>query len=89
MTYFVEQMSDDYLHEIADYFASLDLPYAPPQTVGAPADEIARGEALVRQGDAAHGIPGCVQCHGAAMTGVHLCLLIRLFSFLLMVVSGQ
>ena len=70
MTYFVEQMSDDYLHEIADYFASLDLPYAPPQTVGAPADEIARGQALVRQGDAAHGIPACVQCHGAAMTGV-------------------
>ena len=70
MTYFVEQMSDEYLHEIADYFASLDLPYAPPQTVGAPADEIARGEALVRQGDAAHGIPACVQCHGAAMTGV-------------------
>ena len=70
MTYFVEQMSDDYLREIAGYFASLDLPYAPPQTVGAPADEIARGQALVRQGDAAHGIPACVQCHGTAMTGV-------------------
>jgi len=70
MTYFVEQMSDAYLREIAGYFASLDLPYAPPQTVGAPADEIARGQALVRQGDAAHGIPACVQCHGAAMTGV-------------------
>ena len=70
MTYFVEQMSDDYLHEIAEYFASLDLPYAPPQTVGAPADEIARGEALVRHGDPAHGIPACVQCHGNAMTGV-------------------
>jgi cytochrome c553 len=70
MTYFVEQMSDDYLHEIAGYFASLDLPYAPPQTVDAPRDEIQRGEALVRQGDPAHGIPACVQCHGAAMTGV-------------------
>ena len=70
MTYFVEQMSDDYLHEIADWFASLDLPYAPPQTVGAPAGEIARGEALARQGDAAHGIPACVQCHGAGLTGV-------------------
>ena len=70
MTYFVEQMSDDYLHEIANYFAALDLPYAPPQPAAAPADEIARGEALVRRGDAAHGIPACVQCHGAAMTGV-------------------
>ena len=70
MTYFVEQMSDAYLHEIADYFAALDLPYAPPQTVGAPVDEIVRGETLVRHGDAAHGIPACVQCHGATMTGV-------------------
>ena len=38
--------------------------------MGAPADEIARGQALVRQGDAAHGVPACTQCHGAAMTGV-------------------
>jgi cytochrome c553 len=70
MTYFVEQMSDAYLHEIADYFASLDLPYAPAQTVGAPPAEIARGQALVREGDPAHGVPACVQCHGAGMTGV-------------------
>ena len=70
MTYLVEQMSDDYLREIADYFAALELPYAPPQVAGAPADEIARGEALVRHGDAVHGIPACVQCHGAALTGV-------------------
>src|SRR3954465_5870127 len=55
MTYFVEQMSDDNLHGIADYFASLDLPYAPPQATDAPPGEIAHGEALVRQGDAARG----------------------------------
>ena len=70
MTYFVEHMSDDYLHEIADYFGALDLPYAPPQTVGAPAGELALGEALVRRGDPARGIPACVRCHGAAMTGI-------------------
>jgi len=70
MTYLVEQMSDAYLHEIADHFALLDLPYAPPQTTGAPADETARGQALVRQGDSARGIPACARCHGATMTGV-------------------
>jgi len=69
MTYFVEQMSDAYLHEIADYFAQLDLPYAPPQSQDAPAGELARGEALVRQGDAVHGVPACVACHGQAMDG--------------------
>jgi cytochrome c553 len=70
MTYFVEQMSDDYLREIANGFAALDLPYAPPQTIGAAPVELALGEALVRRGDAPRGIPACVQCHGAAMTGV-------------------
>ena len=70
MTYFVEQMSDDYLREIAGYFAALELPYASPQTIGAPPAELALGEAMVRRGDPARDIPACVQCHGAAMTGV-------------------
>ena len=70
MTDLVEQMSDDYLREIASYFASLDLPYPPPQTAGAPQDVLAQGEALVRRGDPGRGIPACVQCHGVAMTGV-------------------
>jgi len=70
MTYLVEQMSDDYLREVAAYFAALDLPYAPPQTIGAPPAELALGEAMVRRGDPARGIPACVQCHGSAMTGV-------------------
>jgi cytochrome c553 len=70
MTYLVEHMSDDYLREVAAYFASLDLPYAPPQVHDAPAAELALGEALVRRGDAARGIPACASCHGDAMTGV-------------------
>jgi cytochrome c553 len=70
MTYLVEQLSDDYLREIAGYFGGLDLPYAPPQVAGASAEDLATGEALVRRGDAARGIPACVRCHGAAMTGV-------------------
>ena len=48
MTYLVEQMSDDYLHEIAAYFSALDLPYPPPQTEGAAPEVLAQGEALVR-----------------------------------------
>src|ERR1700756_5142508 len=48
MSYLVGQMSDDYLREIAAYFSALDLPYAPPQTVGGAPAELALGEALVR-----------------------------------------
>lgn len=70
MTYFVEHLSDDYLREIAEYYAALDLPYAPPAGGGATAQVLEQGRMLVHQGDAARGIPACVNCHGAAMTGL-------------------
>ncbi len=70
MTYLVSHLTDDYLREIADHFAALDLPYPPPQTSGAPPAVLARGEALVRRGDPARGVPACSRCHGEAMTGV-------------------
>ncbi|MEF7613106.1 cytochrome c4 [Aquincola sp. MAHUQ-54] len=70
MAALLQHMTDDYLRDIAGYFAASKLPYPPPQTTGADAAVLSRGQALVRQGDAAQGIPACVQCHGAAMTGV-------------------
>jgi cytochrome c553 len=70
MTYLVEHMSDEYLRQIADYFAGLELPYPPSRAGGATSRELARGEELVHRGDAARRIPACVQCHGASMTGV-------------------
>ena len=70
MAMLLENLTDDYLREIASYFAGLDIPYPPAQTVGAPAAVLEAGRQLVRDGDARRGIPACVQCHGAAMTGV-------------------
>lgn len=70
MTYLLDQMSEAYLLEIAGYFAGLDLPYPAPQTRNASEKVLARGEKLVREGDAARDIPPCSQCHGDAMMGV-------------------
>jgi cytochrome c553 len=70
MTHLIEHMSDDYLREIADHFASLDLPYPPPRAEDRAQPGQARGEALVQQGDTAQRVPACVACHGAAMTGM-------------------
>ena len=70
MTHLVDPLSDAYLREIADYFASLDLPYPPPQTANAPAAVLQQAQTLVLQGDAQRKIPACTQCHGSAMTGV-------------------
>lgn len=70
MARLLDNLSDAYLRDMAGYFAGLDLPYPPPQPPAAPPAVLARGEALVRQGDAARGIPACASCHGAALTGV-------------------
>lgn len=70
MTRLLEPLSDDYLREIAAYFAMLELPYPPPQLPAASPEVLARGEALVLRGDAARKLPACAQCHGTALTGV-------------------
>jgi cytochrome c553 len=71
MTYLVDRLTDEYLLEMAEYFAALDLPYPPPQATTAPREVLSRGEALVRRGDAARNIPACEQCHGPSLTGVN------------------
>jgi cytochrome c553 len=70
MTSLIDPLSEDYLREIAEHFASVELPYPPPMQPSAPAAELARGQALVQQGDTARSLPGCVRCHGSALTGV-------------------
>lgn len=63
-------LTDEYLREIAEHFASLELPYPPPQPATGNVDALSRGETLVLHGDAALRVPACVQCHGAALMGV-------------------
>lgn len=70
MTNLLAPLSDAYLREIADHFASLDLPYPPPQPANTSVDMLTRGETLVLRGDAALKLPACIQCHGAALMGV-------------------
>jgi cytochrome c553 len=73
MTYMVSQLSDDYLREIAEYFAAQHPSY-PPAAPGsgalAGAAALERGRRLVLHGDTARKIPACVSCHGAALGGV-------------------
>ncbi len=70
MTYLLEHLTDDYLREMADHFAALDVPYPPPPAPQAPPAALEQGRKLVQVGDLARNIPACVACHGAAMTGV-------------------
>jgi cytochrome c553 len=81
MNYLLAYMDDDYMAELAGYFAAqpLDPRHAAPQppanaavataTTASPA-VTAAGERLTLEGDASHGIPACVLCHGARLTGI-------------------
>jgi len=73
MTYMVDHLPDAYLREIAEYFSQQHPPYPPAQAgsgASASAASLARGQALVQQGDATKKIPACVACHGSTLTGV-------------------
>ncbi|WP_093375258.1 c-type cytochrome [Variovorax sp. OV329] len=71
MVYMTRHLSDDYLREIAEYFAGVNLPYPRVSTTtDASADMLERGRQLAQKGDSARGIPACVACHGGALMGV-------------------
>ncbi|MDB5955099.1 c-type cytochrome [Ramlibacter sp.] len=66
----LDTLSDSYLWEIAQHFASLDVPYAAPQPAAVPPELLQRGRALTHQGDPDRRVPACAGCHGKALTGV-------------------
>jgi cytochrome c553 len=70
MNYLVAYLPDAYLREIADYFAKQRPPFEPHEPRNVPADVLARGRTIATAGDPARGVPACVACHGAALTGM-------------------
>lgn len=70
MNYMVTHLPDNYLREIADYFAGEHLPPPPVRSSGASAAQLELGRTLALKGDAARGLPACVACHGQQLTGV-------------------
>ncbi|UJM86086.1 c-type cytochrome [Rhodanobacter denitrificans] len=70
MEYVVRQLGPAYLRDIAGYFAKQDVPYRKLPVPAVSADTLRRGEQLVLRGDSTRGVPSCVSCHGARLTGV-------------------
>lgn len=70
MRHLVTPLSTAYLQEIAAHFASLNLPYAPPEAPSVPTAVRERGRTLVLEGDPGRRLPACIHCHGQALTGI-------------------
>jgi cytochrome c553 len=71
MNYLVAYLPDAYLKEIADYFADQRPPFAQREVPTVEPSVVTLGQALVTQGDAKRGIPACIACHGASLTGMN------------------
>jgi len=70
MNYLVAYLPDAYLREMAEYYSKQRPPFAAREAADVDAATLARGQALATQGDGAKGIPACVACHGAGLTGM-------------------
>lgn len=69
MNYLLEFLPDSYLRRMAEYYATQRPPPLPPAPPTVSAAVLAKGEAIVRQGDSDREIPACVSCHGKNLTG--------------------
>jgi cytochrome c553 len=69
MNYLLEYLPDTYLREMAAHYAAERPPALPPAPPTVSAAVLAKGEKIVRQGDADREIPACVSCHGRNLTG--------------------
>lgn len=70
MAILLENLSDEYLLEMAQYFSSLKYPYPEPVANTLSPTEIKTVEALIHSGDPGRDIPACSACHGKALMGV-------------------
>jgi cytochrome c553 len=69
MAVLLENLSDEYLIEMARYFSALKQPYPPPERMVSRPDEIKLARKLIEEGDPGRKIPACRECHGKELMG--------------------
>lgn len=70
MNYLLEFLTDDYLGEMAEFYAAQRPPLPAPAVPDVSEEVLAHGKGLVTEGDAGRGLPACQSCHGAPLTGM-------------------
>jgi cytochrome c553 len=69
MALLLENLSDDYLMEMARYFSTLKQAYPPPERMASTPEEIKVARKLIDEGDSSRKIPPCKECHGKELMG--------------------
>lgn len=70
MAILLENLTDEYLQEMAEYFAAQPYTYPPPQPHDLSPTTVQEIQILVDSGDAARDLPACKACHGEKLMGV-------------------
>jgi cytochrome c553 len=70
MAHLLRNLPDDYLREIAAWFADQHVPYPPPARADLSPATLEKGRVLTTAGDPARGVPACAACHGANLGGL-------------------
>ncbi len=70
MNYLVAYLPDAYLREIAEHFAQQRPAFGAHKDASADPALLNRGQVLASAGDAQKGVPACMACHGAGLTGM-------------------
>ena len=69
MALLLENLPDQYLRDMATYFASLKQAFPPPEPMTSSPAEIKLVRGLITLGDPARKIPACIECHGKDLMG--------------------
>lgn len=70
MAILLENLTDEYLQEMAEYFAAQPYNYPLPRPHALPSATVQEIQVLVDSGDATRDLPACSACHGADLMGV-------------------
>ena len=70
MRHLLEGLSDEYLGDIAQYFAEMHLPYSEQSLARFPPSMLEKGRTLAETGDASRELPACAACHGSSFAGI-------------------
>lgn len=69
MAWLLKGLPDQYLRDMAAYFASLKQIFPPPEPMNSSFADIELARKLISQGDPAREVPACVECHGNDLMG--------------------
>lgn len=70
MAHLLRNLPDEYLRDIAAYFADQHVDYPAPSRTDASPAMLERGRVLTTTGGPSRAVPACAACHGAALGGL-------------------